>query len=140
MINAIRKVREQLTTVQDQLKREASTPASLVDAVARYSKDLAALQSRVGGGGGGGGGEEGGGPGGGGLRGRANSLFTELDGSGIHQGTLSGPTAGQLQRLEIARKEAQALQADVNRLLDAELAALNNEIGRMKISPIVRPR
>jgi len=135
----IRGVRDQLTPLQQQLKREGSPPASLVEAVARMDKSLADLQSRVGGGGGGGG-EEGGGGGGGGLRGRAAGLFSELDGSGIHQGTLSGPTAGQRQRLEAARKEAQALQSEMDRALGAELTALNEEIARLKVPRIVRPR
>jgi hypothetical protein len=53
---------------------------------------------------------------------------------------LSGPTAGQRQRLEAARKEAQALQAEAEKVLGAEVAALNDEIARVKIPRIVRPR
>jgi hypothetical protein len=138
-VTAVRAVRDQLTPLQEQLKHQPSPPASVVDSVARLGKVLADLQSRLGGGGGGGG-EEGGGGGGGGLRARLSSLFSELDGSGIHQGTLSGPTAGQRQRLEAARKDAQALQGEVDKVLGAELAALNDEIARMKVPRIVRPR
>jgi len=74
------------------------------------------------------------------LRGRAGSLFSELDGNGIHQGTLTGPTPGQRQRLAAARKDAQALQADLDRALGADLAALNEEIARVKVPRIVRPQ
>lgn len=137
--NALRGVREQLTPLQEQLKRQPSPPTSVVDAVARLAKSLADLQSRLGGGGGGGG-EEGGGGGGGALRGRVSGLFSELDGSGIHQGTLLGPTVGQRQRLDAARKDAQTLQADIDRVLGAELTALNEEIARLKVPRIVRPR
>ncbi len=139
--NALRGVREQLTPLQDQLKRQPSPPASFVDVVARLGKSLADLQARLGGGGGGGGEEGGGGGGsGGGLRGRVGGLYSELDGSGVHQGTLSGPTAGQQQRLEAARKDAQALKADIDRALGPELRALNDEIARLKIPRIMRPR
>ena len=141
--NDLRGVRDQLTPLQDQLKRQPSPPASVVDGVARLAKSLAELQSRLGGGGGGGGvggGEEGGGGGGGGLRGRAGNLFSELDGSGIHQGSLTGPTVSQRQRLDAARKDYQALSIELDRALGADLAALNDEIARLKVPRIVRPR
>jgi photosystem II stability/assembly factor-like uncharacterized protein len=137
---AIRGVRDQLTALQAQFKGQAAPAAAVGDAVARLLKSLADLQSRLGGGGQGGGGEEGGSGGGGGLRGRVNGLFSELDGSGIHQGTLSGPTASQRQRLEAARKEVQTLQTDIDRVLGSELSALNEEILRQKMPRIVRPR
>ncbi len=135
--NRARGVREQLTALQEQLKRQTAVPASLVDSVARLGKSLSDLQSRLGGGGGGGGSEEGGGGPGGGLRGRVGSLFAELDGSGVHQGTLSGPTSGQRQRLETARQEAQTLRIELDRLLGRELSALNDEIARLKVPRIV---
>jgi hypothetical protein len=122
------------------LKRQPSPPATVVDLVGRLGKNLADLQSRIGGGGGGGGEEGGGGGGGGGLRGRVNGLFSELDGSGIHQGTLSGPTIGQRERLDTARQDAQTLQADVERTLGAELTSLNNEIAPLNLPRINRPR
>jgi photosystem II stability/assembly factor-like uncharacterized protein len=137
---AIRDVREQLTSLQDQLKRQTSPSGPIGDAITRLGKGLADLQARLGGGGGGAGGEEGGGGGGGGLRGRAGSLFSEIDGSGIHQGTLSGPTAGQQQRLQAARKDAQTLRADLDRMLNQELTSLNEEIARLQVPRIVRPR
>ena len=66
-------------------------------------------------------------------------MFSQLDGSGIHQGTLTGPTQAQRQSLDAARKDLQALRADVERLLGAELNALNDEIARQKVPRIVRP-
>jgi hypothetical protein len=53
---------------------------------------------------------------------------------------LSGPTAAQRTRLDAARKDVAALQADLNRLLDGDVAALNEEIARLKVPRIVRPR
>jgi hypothetical protein len=129
--DAIRGVREQLTALEDQLKRQPSAPASVVDGAARLTKTLADLEGRIAGGGGGGGG--------GGLRRRASGLFSELDGSGIHQGTLSGPTTGQRRLLDTARTEAQTLQGEVDRALGADLTALNDEIARLKIPRLVRP-
>jgi len=134
----VRGVREQLTGLQEQLKRTPGAAASVVDGAARLEKTLADLQMRIGGGGGGGG-EEGGG-GGGGLRGRANGLFSELDGSGIHQGTLTGPTQAQRQRLEALRSDAATLQTAIERALDVELTTLNTEIQKQKVPRIVRPR
>ncbi|MEW6322055.1 MAG: glycosyl hydrolase [Acidobacteriota bacterium] len=137
--DALRAVREQLRALDAQLKQLPSPPAAVVDRAAALDKAIAALQARVGGGGGGGG-EEGGGFGGGGLRARLTPLVSEIDGSGIHQGTLSGPTAGQLQRLQAARADASVLAADLTRTLDTDLAALNDEIVLLKVPRIVRPR
>jgi photosystem II stability/assembly factor-like uncharacterized protein len=133
----IRGVRDQLTALQEQLKRQASPPATVVDAVAKMVKTLTDLQSRIGGGGGGGGGEEGGG-GGPALRTRAAGLFSQLDGSGIHQGTLTGPTAGQRQQLDAVKNDAQALRSAIDRALGADLDALNAEIARAKVPRITR--
>jgi hypothetical protein len=47
---------------------------------------------------------------------------------------------GQRQRLEAARKEQQALAADLDRALGAELSALNEEMARLKVPRLVRPR
>jgi photosystem II stability/assembly factor-like uncharacterized protein len=134
----VRAVRDQLNGLQEQLKRAPGAAASVVDGAARLEKTLADLQMRIGGGGGGGG-EEGGG-GGGGLRGRANGLFSELDGSGIHQGTLTGPTQAQRQRLEALRSDAATLRTAIERALDVELTNLNTEIQKQNVPRIVRPR
>ena len=137
--DGLRNVREQITRLENQLKQLSPAPSSVLEAAARFGKTLADLQSRVCGGGGGAGAEEGGG-GGGGLRGRANGLFSELDGSGIHQGTMTGPTAIQRQRLESARKDAQALQGDIDRAFNTDLSPLNEEIARVKLPQIVKPQ
>ena len=137
--NDLRAVRDQLTALEDQMKRAANAPPTVVEAAARLGQTLADLQARVGGGGGGGG-EEGGGGGGGGLRGRASALFGELDGSGIHQGTLTGPTAGQRQRFEALRSDALTLRTAIDRALDVDLATLNGEIAKHNVPRLVRPR
>ena len=103
---------------------------------AGLDKTLTDLQARIGTGGGGGGDEGGGG--GGGLRARVNGLFSELDGSGIHQGTLTGPTASQRQRLEALSSDAASLRSAVTRALDVDLGALNAEIAKQGIPRIVR--
>jgi photosystem II stability/assembly factor-like uncharacterized protein len=133
----VRSVRDQLTNLQEQLKRTPDAPPGVVDLAGRLAKSLADLQARIGGGSGGG--EEGGG-GGGGLRGRANGLFSELDGSGIHQGTLTAPTSSQRQRFEALRSDALSVRTAVEHALDVELAALNAEIAKQKVPRIVRPR
>lgn len=134
--NAIRSVREQVTTLDAQLKSQASTPDAVTRAFAMVQKSLGESQTQLGGGGGGG--EEGGG--GGGLRGRVGGLFSELDGSGIHQGTLSGPTAAQRQRLDAARTDAKTALATVERTLGPELGALNDAVAKASLPRIVRPR
>jgi hypothetical protein len=128
-------VDDQLRALQEQLKRHPAPPQSVIDRAESLRKTLGGLRSRIGGTGGGGG-EEGGG-GRGGLRARATGLFSELDGSGIHQGTLSGPTAGQQARLATTRADVRTLQDDVTRALGAELTALNDEIARLKVPRIV---
>jgi hypothetical protein len=135
----VRAVRDQLTSLQEQLKRTPNAPPAIVDLAARLEKTLGDMQARIGGGGGGGGGEEGGG-GGGGLRSRANGLFSELDGSGIHQGTLTAPTAGQRQRLDALRSDAVTVRTAVERALDVDLTTLNTEIAKQNVPRIVRPK
>jgi photosystem II stability/assembly factor-like uncharacterized protein len=129
---SVRGVRDQLTALQEQLKQQSPAPAAVAEGTAALVKTLTDLQTRIAGAGGGGGGG-----GGGGLRGRVNGLFTELDGSGIHQGTLSGPTAGQRTRLEAAQADIRTLQADLTRALGAQLSALNDDIARLKVPRIV---
>ncbi|MEZ5293844.1 MAG: hypothetical protein R2745_22365 [Vicinamibacterales bacterium] len=130
-----RSVRDQVTALEDQLKATGPAAASVTTAAAALHKALDTAIARLGGGGGG---EEGGGFGG--LRGRVNGLFTELDGSGVHQGTLSGPTAVQRQRLEGARADVRAAIEAADRVLGQDLTALNDEIARLQIPRIVRPR
>ncbi|MGE0812278.1 MAG: glycosyl hydrolase [Vicinamibacterales bacterium] len=133
---AARSVRDQVTGLEEQLKTQGAAAASATDAVAALHKALDAAIARLGGGGGGG--EEGGGFGG--LRGRVNGLFTELDGSGVHQGTLSGPTAAQRQRLEAARADVRAAVEAADRALGPDLTAVNDAIARLKLPRLVRPR
>jgi hypothetical protein len=69
-----------------------------------------------------------------------NGLFTELDGSGIHQGTLSGPTAVQRQRLDAARADAKTALAAVEKALGPDLTALNDAVARANLPRVARPR
>jgi photosystem II stability/assembly factor-like uncharacterized protein len=135
----VRAVRDQLTALQEQLKRQGTPAAPVRDGAAMLAKTLTELQNRIGGGGGGGG-EEGGGGGGGGLRGRAANLYSSLDGNGIHQGTLFGPSPSQRQQLDTLRSDVTALRAAIDRALGPDLTALNEEIARAKVPRISRPR
>lgn len=61
-----------------------------------------------------GGGDEGGF--GGGLRARVNGLMGEIEGGGVQQGTLSGPTAVQRARLADLRGEVDKVEAELKEL------------------------
>jgi hypothetical protein len=128
--SAVADARTQLTSVQDQLKN-AGAAARAVDTATRFAASLDQVQRRIGGGGGGD--EEGGGSG---LRTGVNGLINEIDGSGVQQGTLSGPTAVQSARLAAAGEEVEKLSTEVDRVLGAELRQVNDQIGRLKIPAI----
>jgi len=138
---ALADVRTQLTSVQEQLKT-ARAAARTVDAATRFAASLEEVQRRIGGGGGGD--EEGGG--GSGLRSRVNSLITEIDGTGVQQGTLHGPTAVQSARLAAAQPDVEKLMTEVDRVLLTELRQLNDQVTRLKIPaitvswPVARPQ
>ena len=125
---ALAAVRTAYTKVQDQLKtaREDAGVAAFVDALGR-------LQRRIGGGGGG---EEEGGFGAG-LRSQVNSLISEVDGGGVQQGTLSGPTAIQRARLDAAKAEVIKFRSEVDRLLGDDLDRLNLELEKRRLPRIV---
>lgn len=125
----LRVVREQVGALEKQLELQHARPAAVTSALAALQTSLADAASRLGSGGGFGGG----------LTGRVGGMFTELDGSGIHQGTLSGPTAGQRQRLESARADAKAAMAVVERALGADLTALNDAVAKANLPRIPRP-
>jgi hypothetical protein len=128
---AITETSKQITSVQEQLKGiRSSTQAA--DAVTRLATSVEQLRGRVGGGGGGD--EEGGG--GGGLRSRVNALVSEIDGGGVQQGTLSGPTAVQAARLTAAQAEVDKLMADAERVLLADLKSVNDQLARVKAGRI----
>ncbi len=126
--------RTQLTSVQEQLTTARAT-ARTVDAATRFAASIEEVQRRIGGGGGGD--EEGGG--GSGLRSRVNTLVNEIDGTGVQQGTLHGPTTVQSARLAAAQVEVEKLSAEVDRVLVTELKQLNDQITRLKILPITVP-
>jgi photosystem II stability/assembly factor-like uncharacterized protein len=134
---ALAGVRTQLTALQEQLKT-APAAATVVESASRVAGSVEQLQRRIGGGGGGG--EEEGGFGGGSLRGQVNSLINEIEGGGVQQGTLSGPTAVQRARLAAAQGEVDKLQSEADRVLGADLNRLNEEIDRLKIPRVIVPR
>jgi photosystem II stability/assembly factor-like uncharacterized protein len=129
---ALAEVRKQLTPIADQLKAARAT-AQALDALARFSAAVEQARQRAGGGSGGGEDEGGGGAG---LRSRVNALVSEIDGSGVQQGTLSGPTASQSARLTAAQAEVAKMTEELDRLLGPDLKQLNDQIARSKIPRI----
>jgi photosystem II stability/assembly factor-like uncharacterized protein len=135
-VSALAGVKTQLTSLEEQLKNVPSVAPILASAT-RLGASVDQLHRRAAGGGGGG--EEGGGAGPT-VRGTVNGLIGEIDGSGVQQGTLSGPTAVQRARLAAAGKQVDALQADLDRVLGDELNRLNEEINQLRIPRITDPR
>jgi photosystem II stability/assembly factor-like uncharacterized protein len=129
-----------LTTLTENLKKVPTVPPAVTTAAAAALEQLRELQRKVGPSGGGGDGDEGGG-GGGGLRGRINNLFTEIDGAqptAPQQGTLTGPTTNQKQRLDEAITEWNAVLAELNNLITTKIPELNQQITRANI-PVLPP-
>jgi photosystem II stability/assembly factor-like uncharacterized protein len=119
---SVEALRNELTKRQD--LKSVPAASALLDTVEKQRRRL--------GGGGGGGGEEGGGFGGG-VRSQVNGLVGELEGSGVQQGTLSGPTAVQRARLGAATGEVDKLVTDVDKILREDVGRLNAELDRLKI-------
>ncbi|MGH9348944.1 MAG: WD40/YVTN/BNR-like repeat-containing protein [Vicinamibacterales bacterium] len=124
---ALSAVRTQVASTQDQLTR-ARVSAQVAETIARFASTVEQLQRRMVGGGAG--------AGGGGVRSRVNGLIGEIDGSGVQQGTLSGPTTAQTARLAVAQGEVDELMDDVDRALGSELRQLNDQITRLKLPRI----
>jgi hypothetical protein len=123
---ALAAVKGELTKRED-LKGVAAA-ASLLGKVEQQQQRIA---------GGGAGGEEGGF--GGGLRSQVNGLINEIDGGGVQQGTLSGPTSVQRARLVSASAEVAKLVTDADIVLSDDLERLNTELDRLKLPRIVVP-
>ncbi len=79
----------------------------------KHTTSIEQLQRRLGRGGGG---DEEGGFGGGGVRSQINGLVSEIDGGGVQQGTLSGPTAVQSARLAAAKAEVEKIEGEIEQL------------------------
>jgi hypothetical protein len=131
---ALAAVRKQLTDLQEPLKGVRGN-ARLADGVSRFTSSIEQLQRRLGGGSGGD--EEGGF--GGGLRSRVNGLVGEIDGGGVQQGTLAGPTTTQSARLVAATADVEAFQADFDRLLGPDLEQVNDRLARARLPRITLP-
>ena len=132
---ALAAMRKQLATIQESLKGARANPR-LAESVTRFSASIDPLQRRIGGGGGGGD-EEGGF--GGGLRSRVNGLVSEIDGGGVQQGTLAGPTATQSARLAAATADVEAFQTEFDRVAGSELEQLNDRLARARLPRITVP-
>ena len=128
----------QTAALLEQLKSAGSVPASVTaaaDALAKQSRDL---QRRISGQQQAADGEEGGGGGGGGaLRGRASGLFNDIDGSAVQQGTLTGPTAVQQQRLQQLADDVKAAVGELDRMTGTAVPGLNAEMDKAGISRIL---
>ena len=59
---------------------------------------------------------------------QANSLFGELDGDNVRQGTLSGPTHVQQVRLTTLTSEIDASRAQLDRLIAEDVERLNRAL------------
>ncbi|MCA1583414.1 MAG: hypothetical protein LC791_01115 [Acidobacteria bacterium] len=88
-----------------------------------------------------GGSDEEGGSSGASLRGAASGLFGEIDGSGVQQGSMTGPTRVQQARLAGVSADFAAARAEWNRIVTADMARLNAELKKLNAPEIVvRPR
>jgi hypothetical protein len=131
----------QITALLDQLKNVANVPSSVTTAADAVATQARNLQRRLGGQQQSAGGEEGGGGGGSGtLRGRATGLFNEIDGNAVQQGTLTGPTAVQIERLQQLADDVKAAAGELDRLIGTSIPSLNAEMDKAGIPRIVIPR
>ena len=128
-------VRPEVTKRQESLKSMGGATGARQAAEA-VASSLEQIQRRIGGGGGGG--EEEGGFGGG-LRSQANGLVSEIDGGGVQQGTLSGPTAVQIARLAAVNAEVEKLRSALSRVLRDDLNGLNTQLEQLKLPRIAVP-
>lgn len=145
---AVSGISTQMTALQEHLKKLPVVSAAITAAAASVADQAREVQRKLGGGGGpfGGGAEEGGGFFGGALRGRVNSLFGEIDGDQVRQGTLTGPTAVQNQRLQEISAELKAVVTQLNNLINSAIPGLNEQMNKQGVprlaplQPIAPPR
>ena len=141
--NAVSTINASITSLSDNFKKTSGTPPEIVTAASAIGEKGRDLQRRIGQQGGGGDGDEGGG-GGGGLRGRINGLFTEIDGNqpaGPQQGTLTGPTEIQTQRLQETTRDLNALVDELNTLITTSIPDLTQRMNRANVAvfPTLQP-
>jgi hypothetical protein len=67
-------------------------------------------------------------------------LFSEIDGNAVQQGTLTGPTAVQIERLQQLADDVKAAAGELDRLIGTGLPSLNAEMDKAGIPRIVIPR
>lgn len=141
-VTTVSGINSSLTTLDEHFQKVKNVPAAIATNLKGLQDKGRELSRRLGvTGGGGGGGDEGGG-GFGGLRGRVNGLFTEIDGAqptGPQQGTLTGPTTVQNQRLADVTTELNAIVTEVNGLIARALPDLNQQMARANVPMVATP-
>jgi hypothetical protein len=140
---ALSSINTSITAVSDGFKKASGTPPDIVASANSIGEKARDLQRRIGQQRGGGDGDEGGG-GGGGLGGRINGMFGEIDGnqpSGPQQGTLTGPTAVQTQRLQEATRDLNNLVDELNTLIATSIPDLTQRMNRANVPafPMLEP-
>jgi photosystem II stability/assembly factor-like uncharacterized protein len=135
-------INTQIAALSENLKKLPSVPAKITSAVSSIQDQARQIQQKLAAQRGGG--EEGGdeGFGQGNLRSRASSLFDELDGSlptGPQQGTLTGPTAIQNQKLEQLSSDVNAVTTQLNNLVTVAIRNLNDQINKNNIPVVIPP-
>jgi hypothetical protein len=140
---AVATINTSIAALSDGFKKTSATPPDIVAAANAIGEKGRDLQRRIGQQRGGGDGDEGGG-GGGGLGGRINNLFSEIDGSqptGPQQGTLSGPTAIQTERLQEVTKDLNAIVDELNLLITKSIPDLTQRMNRANVPafPMLEP-
>ena len=73
------------------------------------------------------------------LTSSAAGLFMEMDGDSVRQGTLTGPTAAQTQRLAQLTADLAAVVGDLNRLATTAVPDLNAQMNKAGVPRLVPP-
>ncbi len=136
--SATEAVAKQLEPLEKQTPApSASRRSALAPALAVVTEKLRTLRQKLGGGRGGS--EEEGGVSGATLRGAASGLFSEIDGGGVQQGSMTGPTPVQHARLAGVSKDLATVGSEWNRIVTADVAQLNAELKKLNLPEIVVP-
>jgi photosystem II stability/assembly factor-like uncharacterized protein len=133
-------INTQIAALSENLKRLLNVPASITSALNAAADQARQIQQKLVAPQGGETGDEGSGQGT--LRGRADNLFADLDGdqpSGPRQGTLTGPTAIQNQRLEQLSSDVNAITTQLNNLIAVSIRNLNDQMSKNNIPVLVPP-
>ena len=140
-VAAVNGINSQISVLTENLKKVSNVPPAITSALTPIAEQTREMQRKLVGlrAEGEVGGDEGG-FGGGTLRGQINNLFTEIDGdqpTGPRQGTLTGPTRVQNQRLEQVSSELRAVTTQLNNLISTAIPNLNQQMNRSNIPQLV---